>query len=290
MRSNDNTSGTPIKEFEFRNVRILSRKEISDARRNRWFILYTAIFALLALALSWLGLSGLGSYGLAGFGRTTASLINLVMLIVPLMGITMGAMSLSGERERGTLLYLFTQPLSKLEILTGKYFGLSLSILASLMFGFGISGVVIGLNTDVFSAQNYIVFLGLTYLLALISIGIGMLISSALRKADMALGIAIFVWLAVVFVGDLGLIGTIANFKLNIGLILFLTMINPLQAFKMLSILILRDNLEIFGPAGNYAMHVFGGAFAYILIAILIFWIVVPFVISWLILKYKGIA
>ena len=290
MKSNDINSGKSIKEFEFRNVRILSRKEISDARRNRWFILYTAIFALMALALSWLGLSGLGTYGLSGFGRTTASLINLVMLIVPLMGITMGAMSLSGERERGTLLYLFTQPLSKLEILTGKYFGLSLSILASLMFGFGISGVVIGLNTDVFSAQNYIVFLGLTYLLALISIGIGMLISSALRKADMALGIAIFVWLAVVFVGDLGLIGTIANFKLNIGLILFLTMINPLQAFKMLSILILRDNLEIFGPAGTYAMHVFGGAFAYILIAILIFWVVVPFIISWLILKYKGIA
>ena len=105
--------------IDFQNVSLIIRKEILDARRNRWFILYTIIFAGLSLGLSWIGLSGIGNYGLSGFGRTSASLINLVLLIVPMMGLTLGASSLAGERERGTLIYILAQPVSRIEVLLG---------------------------------------------------------------------------------------------------------------------------------------------------------------------------
>ena len=108
---------------DFENVFILTQKELRDARRNRWFLLYAIAFAGLSLALAWLALSGAGNYGLAGFGRTSASLINLVLLIVPLMGLTLGALSLAGEREKGTLLYLLAQPINQLELLLGKFTG-----------------------------------------------------------------------------------------------------------------------------------------------------------------------
>ncbi|MEK7873458.1 MAG: hypothetical protein AAB502_06340, partial [Chloroflexota bacterium] len=65
------------------NVVVLARKEFRDALRNRWFLFYAAVFTILALGLSYLALSGAGMGGLAGFGRTSASLINLVLLIVP---------------------------------------------------------------------------------------------------------------------------------------------------------------------------------------------------------------
>ena len=83
--------------IDFGNILILAQKELRDAQRNRWFGLYTIAFAGLSLALAWLALSGTGNYGLAGFGRTSASLINMVLMIVPLMGLTLGALSLGGR-------------------------------------------------------------------------------------------------------------------------------------------------------------------------------------------------
>src|SRR5512146_2727728 len=116
-------------KIDFKNVNLISQKEILSSFRNKWFLLYTVIFGVLSLALSLIGLSGLELYGVSGFGRTTASLINMILLFVPLMGLTLGAMSIAYERERGTLLYILAQPVSYFEVLIGKYTGLALSIL-----------------------------------------------------------------------------------------------------------------------------------------------------------------
>jgi Cu-processing system permease protein len=113
--------------MDFGNILILAQKELRDARKNRWFLLYAIAFTGLSLALAWVSLSGAGNYGLAGFGRTSASLINLILLIVPLMGLTLGALSLAGEREQGSLLYLLAQPINQVELLLGKFIGLSLA-------------------------------------------------------------------------------------------------------------------------------------------------------------------
>ena len=99
------------------------------ARHNRWLQLYSVAFGGLALSIAWLTLSGPGIYGAAGFGRALANLINLVILIVPLMGLTLGASSIAREQERGSLAYLLTQPISRLEVLLGKYMGLAFSLM-----------------------------------------------------------------------------------------------------------------------------------------------------------------
>ena len=67
-----------------RTVLLILGQEVRDARANRWFWVFAVIFAGMALGLSILGMSGLGNLGVAGFGRTAASLLNLVMVIVPL--------------------------------------------------------------------------------------------------------------------------------------------------------------------------------------------------------------
>ena len=78
--------------IEARTVMLILSKEVREARRNTWFLLFAVIFSGLSLTVSLLGLAGLGSLGVAGFGRTTASLLNLVVLIVPLMGLLFGAL------------------------------------------------------------------------------------------------------------------------------------------------------------------------------------------------------
>ena len=274
--------------IDFGNIFLITRKEIMDARRNRWFILYAIIFAGLSLGLSWFGLSGIGNYGLSGFGRTSASLINLVLLIVPLMGLTLGASSIAGERERGTLLYILAQPVSRIEVLSGKFFGLGLSLLAALVLGFGLSGILIAWHGGTLQALNYLALVGLTLLLALTSLGIGMLISSALKKADTAIGVALFVWLALVFFGDLGIMGSSMALNFNIKQLFIFSLFNPLQVFKLSAIFVIQGNLEVFGPVGVYASRTYGSQFIPFLIAILTVWIVVSFYASYFIFSKKG--
>ena len=52
--------------MNIKNILILIRKELRESLRNRWFILYSVAFAVLALAISWLALAGADQYGFAG--------------------------------------------------------------------------------------------------------------------------------------------------------------------------------------------------------------------------------
>lgn len=275
--------------IDLSNVITLSQKELNDARRNRWFILYAAAFTGLALALSWLALSGVGTYGLAGFGRTGASLVNLVLLVVPLMGLTLGALSLAGERERGTLLYLLTQPISQAELLLGKFTGLALAILVALVLGFGLSGLLIAWQGGATDAGKYVTLVLMAFGLALASLSLGFLISSAARKSATAVGIALFLWLLLVFFGDLGLMGTAIVLRIDVDQLFTLAMLNPLQLFKMAAILLIRSNLEVLGPAGVYAVRTYGSQLLALLLSILIAWTAIPLAITYLIFKRKGV-
>ena len=65
-------------------------------------------------------------------GRLVPSLLlGLLLLFVPLIGLTVGAGVLAGERERGTLLYLLAQPLNRAEIFFGKALGAALAVIAA---------------------------------------------------------------------------------------------------------------------------------------------------------------
>lgn len=271
------------------NIITLAQKELRDARRNRWFLLYAVAFAGLSLTLSALALSGVGTYGLAGFGRTGASLINLVLLIVPLMGLTLGAMSLSSERERGTLLYLLTQPVTQVELLLGKFFGLALAVLAALVLGFGLSGILIAWQGGVTQAGEYIALVLLAFALALATLSLGILISAAMGKSATAVGVALFLWLVLVFFGDLGLMGTAIVLRLEISQLFTLAMLNPLQLFKMVAILAIRSNLEVLGPAGIYAVRTYGERLAPLLLFILSAWSVIPLLVTYLVFRRRGV-
>lgn len=271
------------------NVFIITQKEIKDARRNRWLLLYALAFAGLSLALAWLALVGMGNYGLAGFGRTGASLINLVLLIVPLMGLTLGALSLAAEREKGTLIYLLAQPVSKVELLLGKFIGLSLALLAALGLGFGLTGLLIAISAGGTDAPTFLTLVGLTFLLAIASLSLGFLISAAVQRSATAVGIALFLWLLLVFFGDLGVMGTAVILRLSVHELFALALTNPLQIFKIAAIWNIQNNLELLGPAGVYAMRTYGDGLLPVLGALLLAWTAVPLAITQQVFKRRGV-
>jgi Cu-processing system permease protein len=268
--------------MSFVTIWTIAQKEMRDALRNRWFLLYTIAFVGLSLAFSYMAMAGAGIAGFSGFGRTAASLINLVLLIVPLMALTIGAQSLAGEQERSTLTYLLAQPLTRLEVFLGKYLGLLLSLLASLALGFGIAGVVLALNGGgAGSPLSYIRLVGQTFLLSLTMLSVGFLLSALSRRAGVAIGIGLFLWLAFVFLGDLGLMGTALALKLPIEQLFLLSLANPLQVFKMASILDINATLDILGPAGIFAMQEFGRRLRYVFLGVMALWIVLPAVLAY---------
>lgn len=275
--------------MDFENVLTLIQKELRDAFRNRWFLLYAIAFAALSLALAWFSVSGAGSFGVAGFGRTTAGLINLILLIVPLMGLTLGAMSLAGEREKGTLIYLLAQPISGAELLLGKFVGLALALTAALVIGFGLTGVLLVVQGGGGDFRVFLTLLILSVLLAIASLSLGFLISAAVKRAATAVGLALFLWLVLVYFGDLGLMGTAVVVGLKVEQLLTLALINPLQVFKLAAVFDLRQNLEVLGPAGIYAFRTYGGALWPMLVGLLLAWVAVPFGLATWVFKKRGV-
>ncbi len=276
--------------MEFRVVITLLKKEINDSLTNRWFVLYAAAYTGLALLLSWLSLTGGGTgySGFASFGRTAASLINLALLMVPLMALTVGAGSLAGEREQGTLPYLLAQPVTRAEVLLGKYLGLAASLLGALALGFGISGLVIAWQGGATDAGAYGLLAFFALVLALGMLSLGFLIGVLARNAAVATSVALLSWLTLVFVGDLGIMGTALAFKLPISTLFHLALINPLQVFKMMSLVSINTTLDVLGPAGIYAMQTYPQGLRWLFLGALAAWIILPLFAAYILFARRG--
>jgi Cu-processing system permease protein len=265
-------------------------KELQDTRRSRWFLLLAVVFAGLALAFSLLGSSALGAIGGAGFGRTTVSMLNLVIIVVPLMGLLMGALSVSGEREHGTLLTILAQPVVLEEVLLGKFLGLAAALLGTVCFGFGLAALVIARQSGSAQVGAYLVLIGYTALFGLGCLSVGFLISAVARRTATAVGVGLFVWLVSVFLGDLGLIGTAVVLQLSPRFLLWLSLLNPAQVFKLAVLEGIQRNLESLGPGGLYAVDVLGDWLMPTLTVLLVLWAVVPFAAAVLLLRSRGVS
>ena len=266
------------------NVLILLQKELRDGLRNRWLWLFALALGLLAYALGTLGLSESG--GTLGFGRTLAGLINLTLLLVPLLGLALGAQSLAGERERGTLPYLLAQPLGRTELLLGKYLGLALALAAALALGFGAAGL--GLLRTRLDPAVFAGLAGLALLLGLTSLSLGLLLSVLAGRTAVALGGALFVWFALVLLADLGLMGTAVALRLRADAVFLLALANPLQVYKLAAVLLIRPSLEVLGPAGLYGVQRFGPWLAPMLIGLLAVWTALPLAGASLLFARRG--
>ena len=269
-------------------VRTILHNELREAQRNRWFVLCAAVFGVLALALSYLGLSGLGTFGVAGFGRTAASLLHLVMVIVPLMGLLMGALSVAGEREQGTLLTLLAQPVTPAEVLLGKFAGSAAALAGALLIGFGASGAMIARYGGLAHVGSYVTLAIFTFLLGLAHLALGFCISVVTRRAATALGLALGCWLALVFLSDLGLMGTAMVLRLAPGELLWASLANPSQAFKLGVLRAMHGTVDALGPAGRYAADVLGARLVPVMLSLLAAWILVPMGVALHIFKRRG--
>ena len=110
-----------------------AREELILAVRTRLLLIFAAVFGVLALVVASSGYVLTGGTGLQDFSRTAASLLELVLLVVPLASLVIGVTALTPDAGSAELLY--SQPIARRTILAGKVIGLWLALVAAAITG-----------------------------------------------------------------------------------------------------------------------------------------------------------
>jgi len=268
----------------------ISGQETRINIRNRWTLLFAGVFGLLALAISYFGLVTEGYAGFQGFERTTASLLSLVLYLIPLVALTMATLSLTGDR--GAIELLFSQPVARRDILTGKVLGLFGSMLTAMLFGFGVAGTVIASQVGPEGLLRFLSFTGIALLLALVFLSLGSLLAVIGITRARAFALALFVWFFLVLFYDLLVMG--AGFLLKeraANMLIFLSLFgNPVDAARVAG-LISAGDASIFGAAGAALLKFLGGSMASqaALVAALLAWTAGPIALAGRILRRRDL-
>lgn len=259
---------------------VIAQRELVDALRSRLIWMFAGVFAVLALGLSYFGLVGAGYAQVTGFAKTSASLLNLVLILFPLVALFLGTSSMTSER--GALELLLSQPVTRSEVMVGKFVGLALTLVASTLVGFGAAGLVIAMRAGGGGVGRFLALTGLSCALEVAFLSLSMLIAAYLPHRVRALGAAVAVWFTTVLLYDLLVVGgavMVGAKQLSTALVLLL-FLNPVDLVRVLGILSL-DSVTAFGATGASLMRMFGMTGAVVaLIAALGVWLIGPLALA----------
>ncbi len=258
-------------------VRPIVEQEVRDGLANRWLITYALLLGGLGLAATATGINSASGLAIQAFGRTTATLMNLCLLLSPLVAVVMGAASIAGEQERGTLEHLLAQPLTRAELLLGKHLGLLAALTAATVAGFLPAGVAIAVAAGPAVLPHYLLFPVIAVLAGAAMAAIGMFISVTSRSAVHAQGMAMVTWFAFVLLYDLVLMGSLAVSGMPAEWLAAALAANPVDAARVLGVLALEPDLYLLGPAGAFlTTRLSPAGTAGLLLGALVLWALVP--------------
>ena len=259
-------------------VLLCARQELALAVRSRWTQVFAGVFAALALAVAASGYVLTGGLGVQDFARTAVSLVQLVLLLVPLTSLLIGVGALAPERDAEIL---FSQPVARWSILLGRLLGLLVALVAAQGLGLGAAGVVVFAQSGPDGLPGYAalglgavaltaVFLGLAALIAAGGLG---------RGRSRAVAVALVTWFASVVLFDLVVLGAASALPSGAGsrLLVASVIANPVDAVRTGALLAIQG-AAAFGTASLAFLRLTGGPgrAAVILAASVAAWIVVP--------------
>lgn len=258
---------------------LVARQELTLALRSRWTQTFAVAFALLALAVATSGYILSGGHGVQDFARTSASLVQLVVLIVPLAALVTGVLAIAPER--GTAELLVAQPISRRTILAGKLLGLFAALTGAQMIGFGIAGVAVFSTAGDEGEAGYALLVAVAVALTAVFLAIAAWLSASAvgKKRTRALAFAILVWFATVILVDLVTLGVASLLPSAYAsrLLIVSVMLNPIGAARTGALLGI-EGTGAFGAASLALLRFTGGAggAALLLGASMALWIGVP--------------
>lgn len=229
-------------------------------------ILYAIFFLLL-------------TEGLFRFGGTQAkvilSLMNIVLIIIPLVSIVFGTMYVYHSREFIEL--LLSQPIQRHKIFWGVYCGLAIPLSTGFVLGVGIPSLIYGVHSSS-EIATLAVLMAAGVFLTFIFVALSFSISIRYEDRLKGLGLAILLWFffAVLYDGIvLLLIYTFGDYPLEKAIIV-VNLLNPIDTARTM-LLLQFDISALMGYTGA-VFHKFFAGWQGIAISFLslTLWIVLP--------------
>ncbi|EMQ93827.1 Nitrous oxide reductase maturation transmembrane protein NosY [Xanthomarina gelatinilytica] len=237
-----------------------------DLMRSRWSYVYFAFYLLLGIVLLFLN---------NDLSKAVITLMNVIIVLVPLIGTIFGVMYYYNSKEFTEL--LLAQPLKRSSIFLGQYLGVAISLSMSLVLGLGIPFIFYGLfkSTAIWDFSLLLITGAfLTFIFSALAFNIALSNENKIK----GFGYAILLWLFLAIIYDgIFLMSLILfeDYPLD-KLSLIGTMLNPIDLSRTL-ILLKLDISALLGYTGAIFKQFFGTNFGLIVsIAMLTVWVLMP--------------
>lgn len=234
--------------------------------RSRWSYVYFAFYLLLGIVLLFLN---------NDLSKAVITLMNVIIVLVPLIGTIFGVMYYYNSKEFTEL--LLAQPLKRSSIFLGQYLGVAISLSMSLILGLGIPFIFYGLfkSTAIWDFSLLLITgTFLTFIFSALAFNIALSNENKIK----GFGYAILLWLFLAIIYDgIFLMSLILfeDYPLD-KLSLIGTMLNPIDLSRTL-ILLKLDISALLGYTGAIFKQFFGTNFGLIVsITMLAVWVIMP--------------
>ncbi|WP_271424998.1 ABC transporter permease [Aequorivita sinensis] len=248
-----------------------------DLMRSRWSYVYFLFYLLLGIVLLFLN---------NDLSKAVITLMNVIIILVPLIGTIFGVMYYYNSREFTEL--LLAQPIKRSSIFLGQYFGVATSLAMSLIIGLGLPFAFYGIfNSSAIWDFSLLLITGgfLTFIFTALAFVIALSNENKIK----GFGYAILLWLFMAVIYDGLFLMSLLYFEdypLD-KFSLFAIMLNPVDLSRVL-ILLKLDISALLGYTGAVFQQFFGTSFGVILsFVMLVCWVVIPTFFIWRIAKRK---
>ncbi|WP_242202936.1 ABC transporter permease [Aestuariivivens insulae] len=237
-----------------------------DLMRSRWSYVYFAFYLLLGIVLLFLN---------NDLSKAVITLMNVIIILVPLIGTIFGVMYYYNSKEFTEL--LLAQPLKRSSIFLGQYLGVALSLSMSLILGLGIPFIFYGLfQSSAIWDFSLLLVTGTFLTFIFTALAFNMALSN--ENKIKGFGYAILLWLFFAIIYDGVFLMSLILFEdypLD-KLSLVGTMLNPIDLSRTL-ILLKLDISALLGYTGAIFKKFFGTNFGLITsLSMLSLWVILP--------------
>jgi len=236
-----------------------------DILRNRFVLVYTALLLLITLSMFSLDTDP---------GKATLSLLNIVLLVVPLVSIVFTTIHFFNSYEFIEL--LLSQPLNRRTIFLAEFLAVSFSL--CIAFGVGVGLPMLLLNFT--GSTLYLLLAGLLLTLVFVALAFGASVST--RDKAKAIGITLLFWFYFALIYDgliLYVIYTFSDYPLE-KVTLTLVSLNPVDLARII-ILLKLDLSALMGYTGAFYKDFFGSNLGILYsFLFLMAWIVTPLMLA----------
>ena len=237
-----------------------------DLIRSRWSYVYFLFYLALGFMLLFLN---------NDLSKAVITLMNVIIVLVPLIGTIFGVMYFYNSKEFTEL--LLAQPLKRSSIFLGQYFGVAGSLTLSLTLGLGIPFVLYGLlKSNAIWDFSLLLITGAFLTMIFTALAFNIALSNENRIKGFGYAVLFWLFLAVVYDG-LFLMSLIVfeEYPLD-SYSLVATMFNPIDLSRTL-ILLKLDISALMGYTGAVFKQFFGTDRGLMVsVAMLLAWTVLP--------------